>query len=238
MSRHKQIQKVTGAKKEGILTEQQRKNLKDSTISKELIRKYHRGLNKTFPELFKDIEIIRTSKHLEGWRSYHGTYNPIWYYHAESLPNIFFNFKKMYVECLMSFKKENQRYFWLDRRYSFSKPSKIDSRHLNKNNIFRKLRYDYSSDMKILERAFVLEIIPDKRKNANSLKGLHSKVKEGKTQQPLTHIQMRKNLTKYQKFREEIKPEWVTITKIAQKYGYKLFKLPVNEGKQEKITKE
>ena len=108
----KKMPKVTGAKKHAILTEQQRTNLNSKEISEGSLEKLRNQLNKIFPELFEDLKIIKKSKHLRSWRSYHGIYDYEWKHRGEILSIMFSEYERLYVECIMSFvDKDRKRYF-------------------------------------------------------------------------------------------------------------------------------
>jgi len=188
VTKKKQVQEVTGATKHAILTEQQRTNLNSNTISDSLLQKLHRQLNKIFPELNEDLKIIKKSKHLRTWRSYHSIYDSDWKYYGENLSKIFSESERLYVECIKSFVGKNkQRYFWIDssgvhKKYGngVHKKPRINQRALNKDHIFHKLRYDFRNDKSNLEKAFDLNLIPHEKKDAISLKQLSMEVRKGK----------------------------------------------------------
>jgi len=226
----KRMPKVTGAKKHAILTEQQRKNLNSLSITKDSLQKLHRQLNKIFPELHEDLKIIKKSKHLKTWISYHSRYDYEWKHRGEILSQMFWESERLYVECIMSFVGKNkQRYFWIDasdvhKKYEngVHKKPRINQRALNKDYIFRKLHYDFKADKKKLEKAFDLKIIPYEKKDTISLKQLVMEVSNGKYkfEIPIPKNRIKKQTqTELQKFWVEIGPEWDSITRKAKKRG-------------------
>ena len=218
----KRMPKVTGAKKHAILTEQQRKNLNSLSITNDSLQKLHRQLNKIFPELHEDLKIIKKSKHLKTWISYHSRYDYEWKHRGEILSKMFSESEQLYVECIISFVgKDRKRYFWIDLS-GVNKKSRINQRALKKDYIFHKLRYDFKNDKSVLEKAFDLNIIPFEKKNAIPLKQLKMEVDEGKykTESTVKEPKIKKQIeTELTKLWKEIGPEWDSITKKAKKRG-------------------
>lgn len=230
VTKKKQVQEVTGATKHAILTEQQRTNLNSNAISDSLLQKLHRQLNKIFPELNEDLKIIKKSKHLLTWRSYHSIYDSDWKYYGENLSKIFSESERLYVECIIScVRKNKQRYFWIDssdvhKKYEngVHKKPRINQRALKKDHIFHKLRYDFRNDKSNLEKAFDLKIIPYEKKDAISLKQLVMEVSKGKYkfEIPIPKTRIKKQTqTELQKFWVEIGPAWDFITRKGKKRG-------------------
>jgi hypothetical protein len=230
VTQKKQVQEVKGAKKHGILTEQQRKHLTSKKTTEKSIEKIRTHLNKVFPELFDDLKIIKNSEHLLRWRSFHSNYDLDWKFKAETLSEMFWERERLYLECIMSFiGKDRRRYFWLDPS-AINKKSKINQRSLKKNYLFRKLRYDYKPDEAILEKSFDLNILPHEKENAITLQQIKRAVKEGKynSQFPVNDKKIKESIeTEFYKLWLDIRPEWDIIVKKGKKRGFLILrKLP------------
>ena len=219
----------TNIERNAILTKQQKIHLKSKNVDPKILNNIKRTLDKKLDGLTEDLDIIKNSKSLEGWRSLR--FEEFQELH-KVLENTVMNFKPVYPYSVKTFTKKigkrKFRMFWMD----LSEESNFSTQRIFEPSFaLRKIKHYLNDDsFELLCWAVENRLIPYYKKNAKReedfelAKGDESRISKLQSSTTLTNEKKVQLKPEIQKERLENKIKWDYINKQFEMLNKKLYR--------------
>lgn len=219
----------TNIERNAILTKQQKIHLKSKNVDPKILNNIKRTLDKKLDGLTEDLDIIKNSKSLEGWRSLR--FKELQELH-KVLEDTVMNFKPAYPYSVKTFTKKigmrEFRMFWMD----LSEESNFSTQRIFEPSFaLRKIKHHLNdASFELLCWAVENGLIPHYKKNAKReedfelAKGDESRISKLQSDRTFTNEKKVQLKSEIQKERLENKIMWDYINKQFEMLNKKLYR--------------